>query len=402
MRAYDYIAYTGGGNKKSGTVIAETEAHASQLLKAQDLFVSDLTARARKPSSWWSGRNRLNADLRAVFTRQMAVLLGADLTSEAALEAVGSAGSSPQMERLAARSKAALMEGHSLSQSLEDSGAGFPPYYIAAIRAGEVSGDVDVVFAELADHLENVGADRAQISTALIYPVFVACVSVLVCAILMTSVAPEIVSMFELSGRPLPDLTQRMLAVSDWFAAYWAYLLAVAVVAVVLFALAMRIQTFRNARDALLLRLPVFGRLIRLAAAVQYLRTLALVLTSKHAILSAADSASAVLVIEKFQTEGRAVTDGIKSGQSLSDALRSLSIIPPVARQLISAGEQSAKLARMAERSAVLVENGLSNERKRIAALLEPMLMIVVGGGVLIIVLSVLLPIFDLQSVVSG
>lgn len=402
MRAYDYVAYTDDGGRKSGTIIAETEAHASQLLKAQNLFVSELSARARKPASWLSGRTKLNADLRAVFTRQMAVLLAADLTSEAALEAVGSTGSSPQMERLAARAKAALMEGHSLSQSLEESGAGFPPYYIAAIRAGEVSGDVDIVFDELAEHLENVGADKAQISTALIYPIFVACVSILVCAILMTSVAPEIVSMFEVSGRPLPILTQRMLAVSDWIGAYWVFLLAAAALLAVVYLLAMTVPSLRNIRDGFLLRLPVFGRLIRLSAAVQYLRTLALVLTSKHAILSAADSASAVLVIERYRVEGRAVTEGIRSGESLSEALRGLSIIPPVARQLISAGEQSAKLARMTERSAVLVENGLSNERKRIAALLEPMLMIVVGGGVLVIVLSVLLPIFDLQSVVSG
>ncbi len=402
MKAFSYVAFTESGGRKSGTILAETEPHASQLLKSQGLYVSDLSEKARGKSLWRGRRQKLNSDLRAVFTRQMAVLLGAGLTSEAALDAVGTAGSSPAMEAMAARAKSALMEGQSLSDALDDSGTGFPPYYTAAIRAGEVSGDVDAVFAELADHLENVGADKAQISTALVYPMFVAAVSILVCGVLMTTVAPEIIALFEVSGRPLPDLTRYMLAVSGWFVTYWLPLLIFVVVLIGLLSIGLRVPAVRNARDHVLLRLPLIGRFIRLSASVQYLRTLALVLTSKHAVLSATESASEVLSVAQFRDEGAQVTDAIRTGQSLSDALQNLSIVPPVARQLISAGEQSADLARMAERSAILVENGLSNERKRIAALLEPLLMIIVGSGVLVIVLSVLLPIFDLQSVVAN
>lgn len=402
MKAFNYTAFTESGGRKSGTILAETEPHASQLLKAQGLYVSDLSEKVQRVSFWRGRRQKLTSDLRAVFTRQMAVLLGAGLTSEAALDAVATAGSSSAMEGLASRAKAALMEGQSLSDALEESGSGFPPYYTAAIRAGEVSGDVDTVFKELADHLEEVGADKAQISTALIYPMFVAAVSIFVCGILLTTVAPEIIALFEVSGRPLPELTRNMLAISDWIGAYWLYLLVGLGWLVAVFMVGLRFPNFRDTIDALLLKLPILGRLMRLSASVQYLRTLALVLTSKHAVLSATESASNVLSVSRFRQEGREVTDAVRTGQSLSDALQNLSIVPPVARQLISAGEQSADLARMAERSAILVENGLSNERKRIAALLEPMLMIVVGSGVLVIVLSVLLPIFDLQSVVAN
>ena len=158
----------------------------------------------------------------------------------------------------------------------------------------------------------------------------------------------------------------------------------------------------REARDALILRLPVAGRLMRLQAAVQYLRTLALVLGSRHAVLSAVDSAGDVLDVARFKRESDAVSEAVRQGESLSTALDRLSFIPPVARQLVSAGEMSARLARMAERAAMLVENGLRAERKRIASLLEPLLMIVVGAMVLVVVLAVLLPIFDLQAVVAG
>lgn len=405
MKAFQYIAYNTEGRRKTGTIIAEGEAHAAAQLKERGLFVSDLTARSgRKPlglSMDLRWRTQLNADLQAVFTRQMAVLLAADLPSEAALEAVRSSGGNPAMDAVAARAKAALMDGWPLSEALEESGAGFARYYIAAISAGESSGDIATVFDELANHLENAGQDRAQIASALVYPAFVAAVSLIVCAILMVSVAPEIVAMFELSGRPLPELTVVVLSISDWIQAHIVLLGVLAGAGVIGIILSGRNRAVRARRDWLVLRLPIIGRLKRLAASVQYLRTLALVLTSRHAVLSAVDSAGQVLTVEQFQREAAEVSDAVRSGQSLSEALQRLSIIPPVARQLIGAGEISARLARMSERSAVLVENGLRAERKRIAALLEPMLMILVGGLVLVIVLAILLPIFDLQAVVT-
>lgn len=401
MKAYRYSAYSAQGRVKKGVIIAETEVHASEMLRAKGLFASSISAkddpRVRTPR-----RSRLNADMRAIFTRQMAVLLAADLPSDAALEAVRSSGTHAALEGFAADAKAAVLEGQPLSVALVQSDPGLPRFYGAAVRAGEISGDLAVVFEELANYLENAGSDRAQIATALIYPAFVAAVSLLVCAILMTSVAPEIVAMFEVSGRPLPELTQIMLGITDWIGANWIALLGGSVGLAVLFMLALRRPAFRNRWDGFLLRLPVVGRLIRLATAAQYLRTLALIIASRQTILDAATSAADVLVIARFKAEADQVCEAIRSGETLSDALRRLSVIPPVAQQLVSAGETSARLARMSERAATLVETWLGNERKRFAALIDPILMMLVGAMVLTIVLSVLLPIFDLQTVISG
>jgi general secretion pathway protein F len=406
MRAWTYTAYTEDGKRTSGTVVAETEAHASEELRAKGLFVSELSDRGEQAGGAQPGRTvrgkRLNADLQAVFTRQMAVLLTADLPAEGALEAVRSSGSGGALDAVAARAKAALMEGQALSDALEGSGAGFARYYIAALRAGERAGDVGAVFSELADFLETRGQDRAQIGAALVYPAFVAAVALLVCGILMTSVAPEIVAMFELSDRPLPEITQWVLWVSDGIRANLWLIGAASVALAVLAVLSGRVKPLRDARDRIVLRLPVAGRLLQQGAAVQYLRTLALVLGSRHAVLVAAESAGQVLEVSRFQREAEAVSEAVRQGESLSQALERLSFIPPVARQLVSAGEMSARLAKMAERAAMLVENSLSTERKRIASLLEPALMMLVGGLVLVVVLAVLLPIFDLQAVVAG
>ncbi|WP_323783819.1 type II secretion system F family protein [Thalassovita sp.] len=403
MKAYAYTAYTRAGRRKSGTVVAETEADAAAQLARQELFVAEVSAaRDRSAGGMKSGfRNRLNADLQAVFTRQMAVMLAAELPVEAALEAVRTGGH-PALDAVAAQARASLMDGAALSEALDGTGAGFPPYFLAAIRAGESAGDLAGVFSELADHLDQLGTDKAQISTALIYPAFVAAVSVLVCGILMTSVAPEIVSMFEMSGRPLPQLTRTVLAMSDWIQAHLVFL-AVAFAALVALGVATpRVEALKDIRDRAVLKLPVLGRLKRLTEAVQYMRTLALVLGSRHAVLSAVDSAVDVLTVAGFRAQGQQVATAVRQGESLSTALQRLSFLPPVARQLIHAGETSVRLAQMTERAAVLVEHRLSTERKRIAALLEPMLMMIVGGMVLVIVLAVLLPIFDLQAIVAG
>lgn len=414
MKAYRYIAYTPAGRRRSGTVVAETESDASQQLAAQDLFVAELSetrgaagaqqaAKAIGGTAGWlrGWRQRLSPDLQMVFTRQMAVMLAAELPVEQALEAVRSGGH-PSLDAVAAEARAALLDGASLSEALGRAGAGFAPYYLAALRAGEAAGELASVFSALADHLEQLGSDKAQIATALIYPGFVAAVSLLVCGILMVNVAPEIVALFELSGRELPPLTQAVLALSDLIRDN-AGLIGAALLGLGLFLLLVpRLPALRRRRDAWLLRLPMVGHLMRLSAAVQYLRTLALVLGSRHAVLSASDSAVEVLTIARFRAEGRAVSEAVRQGESLSAALARLSFLPPVARQLIAAGEVSVRLAPMSHRAATLVEHRLSTERKRIAALLEPALMMLVGGLVLVIVLAVLLPIFDLQAVVTS
>lgn len=403
MRAFSYVAFNAGGQRKKGTLVAESEAKASEILKSQGLYAEDITAKRQGPGMFagFGRRHKMSADMRAVFTRQMAVLLASDLTAETALETVRSSGTSPAIEAAAAEAKAALLDGQALSDALAGADAGFPRFYVAAVRAGEVSGDVAAVFDGLAEYLEDVGSDKAQMATALIYPAFVAAVSLLVCGILMVNVAPEIAAMFEVSGRELPELTQVVMGISDWIQANWIMLTVAIAGAVIGTAMALRVPHIRDRWHNFTLKLPVVGRLMRLSSAAQYLRTLALVIASKQTVVDAVTSASDVLVIRRYREEAEALAEAVRRGESLSQGLTRMSLIPPVCRQLIDAGERSARLARMTERAAVLVETWLTNERKRVAALMDPLLMMLVGGLVLVIVLAILLPIFDMQAAVG-
>ncbi|GGX70477.1 type II secretion system protein GspF [Tateyamaria omphalii] len=402
MKAYSYTAFTADGAQRKGLVVAETETDAASQLSAQGLYVADLAFKENaKTEKLGLGRRAiLNDDLRAVFTRQMAVLLGAEMPVEAALDAVRQGGHK-SLDTVAARARARLMDGATLSESLAGSGGGFAAYYLASVQAGENAGHLGAVFNELATHLETQGQERAQISTALLYPAFVAAVSLLVCGVLMVNVAPEIVDMFAMSDRPLPQITQVVIAISDLIQSNFL-LIGLGILGLVVLSIASaRIPALRHRRDRLACALPMIGRFMRLDASVQYLRTLSLVLASKSTVPNAVENATNVLTVDQFHRQGEAVSEAVRRGESLSQALLHLKIIPPVARQLIQAGEASVRLAPMTDRAAQMVENGLATERKRIAAVLEPLLMMLIGAFVLVIVLAVLLPIFDLQSVVS-
>lgn len=409
MRPYSYVAFTEGGAQRSGTVLADSEADASAQLRGQGLYVSDLVLQADETAGQAKaggtglrlGRKRLSAALQMVFTRQMAVLLGAEMPLDAALATLRTAGGGAQLETTVARAQVLLREGEPLSRALDLSGAGFPPYYLAAVQAGERAGELSRVFDRLATHLETTGTERARIGAALVYPAFVAAVSVLVAGVLFTTVAPEIIALFRTSGRPLPALTQAMLSLSEGLRAHgWILLAGVGVVSLG-WLLLRRLPAVRAARDGLLLRLPPVGGLMRSGAALQYLRTLALVLEARHTAPIAVDSAAQVLTVALFRQQAETCATRLRAGEPLSSALEAASFVPPVVRQLLRAGEVSARLAQMAGHAAALVDHEVTVRRKRLAALLEPALMMLVGAMVLVIVLSVLLPIFDLQAMVA-
>lgn len=402
MTPFAYVAYDDAGRRKTGTLVAESERAAFDELKAQGLMAAEINAKAKGGRASARSGTKLDADERAIFSRQMAVLLNAELPVEAALDAVIESEGSRSMQSFAAELKAATLEGYPLSDAIDRGRGGFPPYYTSSLRAGETSGDLAAVFSGLADFLEAQGANRAEIATALVYPAFVAAVSLVVCVILVTNVAPEIVQMFELSGRPLPDLTQAVLGVSDWIQANWLAL-AIAIGALAATAvLALRIPSVKDRTDRWALAFPVFGRLKRMAIAGQYLRTLALVLGSRQTAVNAVSGAAEVINVAHYRRQADDVITSVRQGESLSKAIRQLTLLPPVALQLLRVGEESARLAPMADRAAVLVETWLTNDRKRIAQILDPVLMMLVGTFVLVVVLAILLPIFDLQAVVGG
>lgn len=400
MKSFSWRAYTSDGRVKTGLKVATDSTEVSSKLRAEGLFPEVITEQSKGPVRRGRGK-RLDGDMQAVLARQLAVLIGADLPVDEALSVAQSASGSGAMDIVASRARALVQEGAPLSEALDGAQSGYPAYVISAIRVGEASRDLAAVLDTVATHLETRRTDRAALATALIYPAFVAAVSLLVCGILMVTVAPQLAAMFEATNQPLPGITRVMLDITDWVSRNAVGLLAGLGVLVIGVPLIIRHPPVRERWHRFLLSLPIVGGLIRQEAAGQYLRTLALVISSRQPVIDGARHATDVLTIREFREQGAQVTQAIASGSRLSSALAITSFVPPIALQLVEAGETSSRVAQMTERAALIVETSLANERKRIATLIDPLLMMLIGAFVLTIVLSVLLPIFDLQGAIQ-
>jgi len=402
MKPFAYTAYTPEGREKTGLILAEDEGAASAKVQALGLLPAEIRAQGATPGrgKGAAGR-RLNPDMLAVFTRQIAVLLDAGLSVDAALEAVQSAAAAARLAQVAAQTRAALAQGDSLADALTAAGGALPPWYGAAVRAGEQTGELDAVFETLATTLETRAGERAAITSALVYPAFVTIVAIIVCAILMTTVAPEIIGMFEASGQPLPALTVTVMAIVDFTRAHWLALLLGVLALAALVVVINRTPTLRARRDAVLLRVPLVGRFMRMGTAAQYLRTLSVVINSRLPATQALQHAAGVIQIAAFRAQAQQAATALTRGDSVARALAGVSFLHPVARQLVQAGEASARLGPMTERAAVLAESWLATERKRLSTIIEPLSMVIVGAAVLVVVMAILLPIFDMQTLVG-
>ena len=405
MKSFSYTAYTTGGKRCRGVILADSERRASEQISAKGLLPSEIVekeydAAGRLLFGFKRRTARIDHDMLAIFTRQMAVLLDTGLTADSSLAAIQTAAGNSHIEVFATKARARVIEGEPLSQAIEQAGAVLPRWFAAALRAGENSGKLNSVFVTLAEHLENSVNDRTAIISALIYPAFVSTVAILVCAILMVTVAPEIAAMFESAGQELPPLTLWVLGVSNFIETNWLWLVSAMTSVAGIAIVANQNERFRNWRDDCFLRIPLIGRFMRMAASVQYLRTMALVINSHLPLVDALRFAAEVLSIKSMQREAFDAVDALRRGENVSRALLLLNFLQPVSRQLIQAGEDSARLGPMSNRAAILAESWLRTERKRLISVLEPMSMIAVGGVVLLIVLAILLPIFNMQSMV--
>lgn len=400
MRAYSYVAYTETGRRRRGTLTAESEPAATQALAAQGLATAEIAPLSNNQG--WQGPQRLSADERCVFTRQMAMLLAAGLPTQAALRSMSEGTANSRVQAVTQTVQAATLDGYALSEAMAHCRGGFPAYSLAAVRAGERTGALPAVFDRLAEYFEAQGEIRSDIATALIYPICVAVIALLVCAGLATQVVPELAALFEAAGAPVPSVTRALMSTTDWLGRYGGALALLLAGAIATTAYGLTRPKGRDWARRAVLRLPLFGHLGRLALAAQYLRTVALVLSSQQTALAAVSSAAQVVAVSTHRAEADAAAKAVSEGEAMASALRRVTFLPPVAVQLLHVGEASGRLAPMAERAALLAETTLNTDRKRATALLDPALMIGVGALVLVIALAVLLPIFDLQTTIGG
>jgi general secretion pathway protein F len=405
MGAFEYVALDSGGKEKKGVLEGDTARQVRQQLRDQGWMPLDVQEASQREAKSQRRtirmRRGVSATDLALITRQLATLVRSGLPLEESLRAASQQTEKARLKSMLMAVRSRVMEGHTLATGLGDFPHVFPELYRTTVSAGEQSGHVDVVLERLADYTESRQQMQQKIQLALFYPALLTLVAVVVVIALMTYVVPQVVQVFENIGQELPWLTQTLIAVSDFLRNNGIAALLLLAAASVGIAWVLRQEGPKRRFHRLLLRLPLIGRLVRGINAGRFARTFSIVTASGVPVLEGLRIAAQVMSNLPMREAVDEATRLVREGASIYAALDKSGYFPPMMVHLIASGESSGKLEEMLERAAVNQEREIETLVSAIMGLFEPVLILVMGGLVLIIVLAILLPIFNLNQLVS-
>jgi general secretion pathway protein F len=399
MAAFRYQALNATGGTVSGVLHADNARQARTQLRAQGLLPSAVDAVGTHERAVRRAR-RISAAELSLLTRQLATLLASGLTMEQSLTALVDDASQPFTREVLSGVKAEITAGLSLAGALGVYAGSFPDFYVALVRGGEESGALPLMLQHLADYLDARQALKQKTMLALLYPALVSVVAITIVTGLLVYVVPQVIQVFQQSRQSLPLLTRALIALSDFLRGAWPYLLAATVGAAVAARYALRRDALRLRWHAWLLRLPVLGPLIRGVNTSRYASTLAILVTGGVPLLTALDSCARVMSNKVIANAIEQTVVRVREGVSLARAMSETREFPRLLVHLVASGEASGKLEEMLDRSAQLELQTLERRLAVFLTVLEPAMILVMGGIVLMIVLAILLPIIEINQLV--
>jgi general secretion pathway protein F len=413
MAAFDYIALDANGKELKGLIEGDTARQVRQMLRDKKLTPLEITESSKKSHSKKSAEKNdgistlkifqrgISSTELALITRQLATLIQASLPLDETLSAVANQTEKPRIKSMLYVIRSRVLEGHSLATGLGDFPKVFPELYRATVDAGEQSGHLDTVLERLADYTESRQEIQGKVRQALIYPAFLSMFAIAIVIFMMTSIVPQVVSVFEDTGQELPGLTLSLIAMSDFVVDYGMFLFIVLIAAFIGFQMLLTRPAFLKKYHMFLFRLPIIQRLVRGLNAALFTRTFSILTGSGVTVLEAMKISAKVVANLPMREAILEATDRVREGSGIKNALDSSKLFPPMTLQLIGSGENSGKLEEMLERAAVQLEREQVTLIAYIVGILEPVIILAMGLMVLMIVLGILLPIFDLNSLVK-
>jgi len=406
MGAFEYSALDARGKELKGVLEGDTARQVRQQLRDKGWTPLDVAeVAARKSVAGLSGLvtlgGRISAGDLALITRQLSTLIGSGLPLEEALRATAQQSDKPRIRSMLTAVRARVMEGYTLADGLAQYPRAFPELFRATVAAGEQTGHLDLVLDRLADYTDSRQEMQQKIQLALFYPAGLIIVATLVVVLLLTYVVPQVTEVFVNVGQDLPMLTVGLIAVSDFLREHGIWLVLAIVLACLAFTYGMRREGFRFRVHQLQLRLPLVSKLVRGMNAAGFARTFSILASSGVPVLDAMRIAAGVMTNLPMR---RAVADAagrVREGTGISKALERSGQFPPMLLHLVASGENSGRLEQMLERAAMNQEREVQGIIATILALFEPVLILVMGGVVLVIVLAILMPIFELNQLVG-
>lgn len=400
MEAYRYEALDAAGRTVSGVVQADTARLARAQLRSNGLLPSAVAPlQSDKQARQLLSRGMPAAEL-SLLTRQLAVLLGSGLTMEQSFSALIEEANIAKTREVLSGVKAEITAGASLATALGRYEKSFPDFYRALVHGGEESGALPTILQHLADYLDAREVLKQKTTMALLYPILVTIVAIAIVSGLLIYVVPQVVQVFQQSRQSLPWLTRALIGLSDFLRAAWPYLIAIAGGGFAAARIALRRDAARLRWHGLLLRLPGLGPLIRGANTSRFASTLAIMVGGGVSLLTALDSSARVMNNRVLQEAVKQAIERVRGGASLARGLAATSVFPPLLVHLVASGEVSGKLEQMLKRAAQLETQALERRLTIFVTLIEPVMILFMGGIVLLIVLAILLPIIEINQLV--
>ncbi|QKI89911.1 type II secretion system inner membrane protein GspF [Thiomicrorhabdus xiamenensis] len=406
MAVFEYKALNRRGKTQKGMLESDSERLARQQLRDQGLTPIALQEIQAKTSKTADGSAKFLqsqlavADL-ALFTRELHTLLDAGTPLNQALKALTEQAEKKVMMRFIRSLHAKVGEGYSLTQALQKAPYKVPSDYIAIIQAGEHSGHLTEVMSRLADTIEQREQLNKKLKTALIYPVLMVVVSIAIVLFLMVYVVPKVVTVFDNMQQTLPPLTQGLLTTSDFVQANWGWIGLALISVWLLYRWLLSREKSRYRIHQIWLRLPGARKFLLYSAAARWARTFGVLLASGVPVRDAMAISAEVMTLEPLKASVMNMVELVRQGKSVHYSMQQSKVFPPLLLNLVGTGEGKGQLHSMLLRGAQHYENEVENAASTLVSLIEPILIMVMGAVVLVIVLAIMLPIFEMNQMIG-
>ena len=401
MPVFKYKAINNQGNTVDGTVDAESVKTANDKLKRDGFYPSSIDEIQKEQGGKFSLFQGVSTAELAISTRQFSTLISAGLPLEASLSTLSEHTEDKRLGQVLSQVREKVSEGGSLVNSLKDHKNVFSDIYISIVGAGEASGNLDVVLLRLADFLEKQASLRSKVRSAFVYPIFMFVIGSGVLAFMMTFVIPKITKIFEESQKALPYSTVILINTSNFITEYY-YLIFIFLVGLTYIVLRyIKTDKGKEQKDRLSLKIPIFGKINRMVILARVTRTLGTLLSSGIPLLDALRIGGEVSGNQVYINSLQNVSENVKEGTSLARPLEQSGVFPPMMTRMIAVGEQTGELEEMLNKVADSYDQQVETTLSALTSLLEPIMIVVMGGIVGFIVFAILLPIFDITSTIS-
>jgi len=410
MAAFEYIVLNDRGKEQKGVLEGDSAKSVRQALRDKGLTPlqinaakSDSDDKASKKSGKKPSRLfqlGISSTELALITRQLATLIQAALPLEETLMAVADQSEKQRIKSMIYAVRAKVLEGHTLAAGLAEFPKVFNELYRATVSAGEQSGHLDTVLERLADYSESQQELQSKVRQALIYPAFLSVFAISIVIFLMTNIVPKVVSVFDDIGQDLPGLTQGLISISDFILEYGFIMFGITIAAVIGTKYLLSKPNYLKRYHHLLLKTPLIKKLVRGLNAALFTRTFSILSGSGVNVIEAMKISAQVVRNIPMRDAILIATDRVREGSGIKDSLSKSRLFPPMTLQLIASGENSGELEQMLERASNQLEREQVTLIAYLVGILEPVIILTMGVLVLLIVLGILLPIFDLNSLV--